>query len=746
MLKLAQHEELDRAFVQSVVVYACCQVRARAFASIPLELRRGEREVENTPLNALLAKPNPLMSGRKFWKAWETYFCLAGGVFVFFNKNNGGTMSCIEPNQMPDEMWPVREDLVEPVYYRDNKTGLPDAWSYSSCSRVITYPAHAVAHLYDPDPYNPLRGVGPLQAAHRRANVSWKAEAFDDALVSNGGQIGGILTAKESNLTPKQQEQLARSWAENAENPINHRKTAVLPGGLTFDPAAFSPIDMDFANLRQWSRDEVMMAFGVTKPLLGITEDVNLANAHEARRVFYESTVQPQVEFWADEWGQFIRKLPTQFHDIEANWQIGRIPAMRENTDAQLDRIMKLMQMGRSFREAAEIIGWDLDLDELNGIDDRYVPTTMSAIADDEEGDEKTAAPAMSLNGAQVKSLMDITLQVAMGALPKSTAIQMIVTAFPINEARARAIVNPIKEGSIAPATVAAPKSKALNPVPKFTEFVEPFEKRGAKRLEKVFRNYVVATRKRIENVAGGKSVSVRPWTYDRIHRDYYGGAERVTIDVKGISRDELNALIVANNAKWEAELWGAIEPVLEDVLGASAKRTAMRIGSTAFPVATNPSIIAHMEATEVLVKGTLETFQDQIKNAILRGMTDSGTGTLADRIRESIDEIRGEMNSMMERAGTRAELISRTEVPSAANAAAEEQMIEDGIEEREWMSSGGPEVRLTPSSHRIDGEKRKIGKRFSNGLLRPGDKTNPHGVGAIANCRCEAIPVIPND
>ncbi len=51
-----------------------------------------------------------------------------------------------------------------------------------------------------------------------------------------------------------------------------------------------------------------------------------------------------------------------------------------------------------------------------------------------------------ALNGAQIKSLLDITLQVAQGMIPKNTGVEIILTSIPsIDEQTARDIIEPIE-------------------------------------------------------------------------------------------------------------------------------------------------------------------------------------------------------------------------------------------------------------------------------------------------------------
>ena len=73
--------------------------------------------------------------------------------------------------------------------------------------------------------------------------------------------------------------------------------------------------------------------------------------------------------------------------------------------------------------------------------------------AEDEAGIE-TAAPdvpvsAVTLNGAQVSSLLSIIEQVSGGTLPRETAVQLIVTSFNVTEQKADELLGPVGRGFV---------------------------------------------------------------------------------------------------------------------------------------------------------------------------------------------------------------------------------------------------------------------------------------------------------
>src|SRR5690606_22005039 len=92
----------------------------------------------------------------------------------------------------------------------------------------------------------------------------------------------------------------------------NAHKLAILGGGLKFDDAFKTSLkDMDFLNLRKFSRDEIFSIFQVPKSIVSITDDVNRANSMEHRAIFIENRIKPEMErlvnflneFLVPEWG-----------------------------------------------------------------------------------------------------------------------------------------------------------------------------------------------------------------------------------------------------------------------------------------------------------------------------------------------------------------------------------------------------------------------------------------------------------
>lgn len=721
MFRMTESERIERPFSQSPIVNACVQVRAELFcAARPRLWRSNEDDADELepgdPLAQLFARPNALMGRVKFWRSVSQHFSLSGGTFLFLTKP--GSDEPIGPNQIPGAMWPIREDLVDIKLDARNRPGF---YEFSVGQKRVQFPAHAVAHIYDADPDNPYRGIGALQAAFRTVNNLYLAQGFDDALVRSGGQIGGFISPKDGMaLDPEAQKALLDSLQQKNLDPRKNGKWAITPEGLDFKAASWSPKDMEAKDLRILGRNEVMMVFRLTPPLLGIVEDVNRANGAVARRVFYESHGIPFYEFIADEvQTQLLPLVGRPEVAFSFDWQ--SIPAMREDAAALIERAEKLMDMGRSFREACTLVGWDCDLEEMDGVDERFrkynwIPFESESVLEQQDG-PAVSDSAPEDDGQTSEEEPAKTVEPKSLARDATSARQRRIDAIAANEKRL------------------APVDRAMT--------------RG---LADVFKRFVRAQLERVREVAAqadGVAASVTPW---ETPLRSLGPSERVWaermdlvpeqswVTVRGISSDELEALLLRADEAWRTQLWNAAKKPLVRAIEDAARAAAQEVEAVVQIDAANPAMLRFLGQKELLLKeGPMSVVAQQVRRALLLGMADSSsTGTLADRVREVFEALESELEALADRLGTRAAMVARTETSSAANAARFEQWNASGISQHEWLSAGDELVR---DSHQIDGEVVVLGERFSNGMRYPGEPGQPAGM--VVNCRCALAPVI---
>ncbi len=194
---------------------------------------------------------------------------------------------------VPLEVWPVRPDRMTPV--PDPEEFLA-GWVYTSPSgERVPLTLQDVVQLKMPNPLDPYRGMGPVQSVladidSARYSADWNRNFF-----LNSASPGGIIKV-ESSLDDRDFDRLVNRWRESHQGVNNAHAVAVLEGGMDFQESQFSMKDMQFAQLREVNREIIREAFGISKFMLGLVDDVNRATADASEAVFAKYLTVPRLE------------------------------------------------------------------------------------------------------------------------------------------------------------------------------------------------------------------------------------------------------------------------------------------------------------------------------------------------------------------------------------------------------------------------------------------------------------------
>lgn len=716
--RLSHAARLTHPHIQSPIVFSCVRVNSDSFASIPWRVAQvddPEADVERGhPIWKLLERPNPMMGGAKLRRAISASLDYAGGVFLFLATKDG---KAISEGQWPDHIWPIRDDLVEPVRTAENP--VPIAWRTRNGTKEIEFPDSAVAHIYYPDPDDPWRGCGPMQAAWRSADHLFRAEAFDDGLVENGGQISGVFTHDNKAMDPKDRDALEARIAQNHSKPQQDRKKMILPAGVTFTPTTWSPVDMQAEKLRNEKREEIARIFGVPPVMLGELEDANRSSLRELRRVYYENTVVSRADFVVEEIAtQLIPKLPKEASRTLVLLDYGKTPAMREDSDAQIARMEKLVALGVPTIEAAKIAGLTIS-GVPNG--ERWVGSSLRRI--DEQGLDAGAEPEEPEE-------------------PEDPAEE------PSNEPRAEPEKSVERSTDARRRSIAEAEEKRLRRA----------DSRIAAGARKVFRSMVEAQIEKLRAIADdetGKARSVGEWdllpTFAHWTRSTHAYADQLglvppigsagIVAVRGLTEDELERLLVEAERAWGEDLWTAIKGAISGAIEDAAKATQKAVGGELVTAASNPAVARYMATKQLqIVEGPMSVVAARIKRILAQSLAEGSQTavSLADRVREGLEEMVDSLEALKDQLGTRAMMIARTESAGAANTARVEQFKAGGVVQHEWITAGDDLVR---EGHQIDGEIAIVGESFSNGMRKPHEEGAP--AASVVNCRCLTAPVL---
>lgn len=243
----------------------------RAYATTP----RPRTEITRHPALQVWNKPNPFMTRQMFLEACAQHQELVGE--QYWLPASGDTFA------FPVELWPARPDRMLEV---PSATEFLAGWIYRDPDgNRIPLGTDEVIQLKAPNPTNPYRGMGAVQTIltdldSTRYSAEWNRNFF-----VNGAQPGGIIEAP-TNLTDDEFDTFMARWKENHQGVAAAHQIALLENGMKWQDVNFSQKDMQFVELRNVSRDITREALGISKTMLGQTEDVNRATAEAAEYVF----------------------------------------------------------------------------------------------------------------------------------------------------------------------------------------------------------------------------------------------------------------------------------------------------------------------------------------------------------------------------------------------------------------------------------------------------------------------------
>jgi HK97 family phage portal protein len=136
--------------------------------------------------------------------------------------------------------------------------------------------------------------MGPVQAAmidldSARYSAEWNRNFF-----LNSAEPGGIIQV-DKRLTDDEFNEMTDRWREQHQGVSQAHRVAVIEQGQWVN-RSMSMRDMQFQELRNVSREIIREAFGIHAHMLGISEDVNKANAEAGEMSFARWLVKPRCE------------------------------------------------------------------------------------------------------------------------------------------------------------------------------------------------------------------------------------------------------------------------------------------------------------------------------------------------------------------------------------------------------------------------------------------------------------------
>ena len=276
-------------------VYACISAISDAVARAQLRLYKIDKdseieEVLDHPLLELLWRVNDFTSQYDHFSLTQQYLDLTGEAPWFVDRGESGM-------EDPKTILLLRPDRLTIKQSKDKNAKSPiEKYVYKlDFGGEIDIKPEELVFLRYPDPANSFRGKGTLAAAARTVDIDEFSEEFNKRFFYNSARPDSVLQSDQK-LSAQQRESLRSSIKKLYQGLDKAHKTLILESGLEWKPMALTQKDMDFMKQQEHTARKILALFRVPKAILGMAEDVNLANAKIGEYVFAKWTVKPKLE------------------------------------------------------------------------------------------------------------------------------------------------------------------------------------------------------------------------------------------------------------------------------------------------------------------------------------------------------------------------------------------------------------------------------------------------------------------
>lgn len=661
-------------YSKSVYVYACVSKIAQKTASIDWQFFRiknklgDKQELFVHEAIDLLYKPNPFQTKGQFFEKYVINKKLAGEAYILKVRQNG-------PGTKVVELWNLRPDYMTIV---KDKELFIKAYEFNKPDGKVTFQPEDIIYDASPNPLDDFGGMSALFAANTRVETELNAVSYQRNFFQNNARPDFLLKTP-TKVSNEQKEDIKESWEKRHKGAKNVGKGAILEGGLDYQQISISQREMDYIESLKMTRDDILTAFGVPKPVVAITDDVNLANAQTAMTIFLSETIVPEIKRLTEKLNEEL--ISPEFGDVFYIDYVDPVPEnIKEKAEVQQIQIQSGVLLINEARES-----WGLD--PIAGGNTLYMPLSNIAV-----GGKSTSGKA--------KEVGESPMSVFRG---RSKALKFL-------EVREEVVKQ------IMGATEKKIKSATKNVENKNTKEVKKFVP------EEIRTAYYESINKSIDQKGTAYKPAILKYGEDQMSRVLKELKQKKSIEVKAL--DGMFDVTKENKLFAEISFPFITEFVME------AGKEALSIVNPAEEFTATERVQNYIkERAKATAKQINATTLEKLSRVLAEGI-DAGEGIadLTKRVEGVYDEY----------PTYRAESIARTEATAANNKGFMEGYEQSGVANaKEWIATNDSKTRDTHSH--ADGEVVKLDDTFSNGLDYPGDPSADPA--ETINCRCVLAP-----
>jgi HK97 family phage portal protein len=388
-LKTAAGKNVNRETAMRVsAVLSCVRILMEDVSAMPLLLKRKTKKgaddaIDHPAYRLLKSGPNPLQTSVEL-REHVMFDLMTTGSSAVWQTRKGGDLQAL---------WPLRSGSL---HYRSQRRNGDLVWDYAApeLSREFTQ-----ADLWRTSIMSNyiIDGRALILLAREAIGLAIAAEEQGARLFSNGIQTNLALTV-ENELTPDARTQLRTALNEANAGSANSWKPLLLEAGIKADKIGLTAQESQYIEARNYQTTDIARIFRIPDVLLGISS--GKSSTYASAEQFFQSYVKHTLLPWCNRLEQTIERdliLPSE-QDLFVRHQLNFL--LRADQKTRFETYQLAIQNGvMSPQEARKAEDWD----EVDGLDEHFVPVTLQTIGQAKQNEENAKNPALQPGAAPGK-------------------------------------------------------------------------------------------------------------------------------------------------------------------------------------------------------------------------------------------------------------------------------------------------------------------------------------------------------
>lgn len=443
--RVARWFQGDHTLHNSEIIFSAVTRLANSLSAMPIQLYHGTEAVENGLNDLLRYAPNPNMTSCNFFKTLEAARDTSGNSYALKTLDSDWAVTRLDV---------LDSTRVRPVLTEDTK----ELWYriLTEDGREIYLHNFYLLHFQFASASG-FSGVNPVSVLFNTLGYADNIKHFSVEQLEKGINAAVVLEAP-AQLGDQQKTDMVKSflsvYRETGGNIL------LLESGVTAKALNLSPVDSKLFEVEKVTRSKVATVYNIPPHMLGDYSDSSFSTMEQQMLEFLTLTMLPIVTLYEQE---LNRKLLTREQRREGyRWKFDMENLLRADAATKADVNTKAVRSAwKTPNEVRAENGYPMDPDGYGLMASRdLLPLNIAVrrpelllgrkmtagVASGETVAQTQPAPSdeiskISLNGAQISSILEITQAVATRAMTRDAALTLLTEAFPFSMAVAERIL-----------------------------------------------------------------------------------------------------------------------------------------------------------------------------------------------------------------------------------------------------------------------------------------------------------------